>query len=315
MSRVLNKPVHRLICALALVLAVMAGGLAVQSPTVTAQGAPLLMDQATLRLWPEYDDPGLLVILSGVFTGTTTFPLPVAFPVPPGARGIQATYVDQNGDLYNQPWQIVDGQLRYELPRAEFQIEFYLDRPPAGNQRELNYTFEVPYAINSLLVSLQQPARATAFTATPQPEQVFQGNDGFMYHTFVRTALKPGDRLPITLRYTKTDQGLSVAQAKLEPAPAPASSANTAASSTEQWLPYLLFALAGAMLIAAAVYWLVRVRPAASAAAPATGRRTAARPVREPAGKSAFCTQCGHRFSPGDRFCAKCGAPRRNENS
>jgi len=45
-----------------------------------AQGPALAIDQASLRLWPEYDDPGLLVILSGTFTGTAKFPQQVAFP-------------------------------------------------------------------------------------------------------------------------------------------------------------------------------------------------------------------------------------------
>ncbi len=312
MSRMFSQSERRLVLALA--LAALIGAATGQIQPIAAQDAPLTLDQATLRLWPEYDDPGLLVILSGVFTGTKSFPQQVAFPLPSAARGIQATYIGANGDLFSQPWQVVDGQLRYELPRPKFQIEFYLDRPPAGNQRELSYTFETLYAINSLTVSLQQPARATGFAATPQPEQAFQGSDGFTYYTFTRTALKPGDRLPIIMRYAKTDQGLSVAQARPETGAAAATAEmppRAAAGSIPQWLPYLLIALASAILIGAAGYWLLRMRPAQAASSPAAGSRPGARVRPAPTGKSAFCTQCGHQFSPGDRFCAKCGAPRR----
>ena len=94
--------------------------------------------------WPEYDDPGLLVILSGNITGTTTFPQQVAFPIPANARGIQATFIDPNGDLLSQQWQIVDGKLTYSLPSPDFQIEYYLDRPAGGNQRDINSSFSSP---------------------------------------------------------------------------------------------------------------------------------------------------------------------------
>lgn len=279
--------------------------------TVAAQAPALTIDQASLRLWPEYDDPGLLVILSGVFTGTASFPQQVAFPIPANARGIQATYVGDDGELYSQPWQLVDGKLTYSLPRPQFQIEFYLDRPPSGNQRELSYTFETPYAINTLAVSLQQPARATGFSATPQPAESFQGSDGFTYYTFTRSGLKAGERLPVTMRYTKNDQGLSVAQAKLD-AGAPASAAAQKAASAGAlpiWLPYVLIGLGVAALVAAGGYWYFRMRPPAAAVASATGRP---RPPDNPAGgKAVFCTQCGHRFGPEDRFCAQCGAPRK----
>ena len=147
-------------------LAVLIICLAVWAAPIVAQGPGLAIDQASLRLWPEYDDPGLLVIFSGAFTGTATFPQKVAFPVPAGARGIQATVIAANGDLLSQPWQIVDGKLTYTLPEPAFQIEFYLDRPASSNRRDIGFTFETAYPIKNLAVSLQQPARATGFSAT-----------------------------------------------------------------------------------------------------------------------------------------------------
>lgn len=283
---------------------------------VTAQTPTLTLDQASLRLWPEYDDPGLLVILSGAFTGTVAFPQPIAFPIPANARGIQATYIGEDGNLYNQPYQIVEGRLTYSLPRPQFQIEFYLDRPPAGNQRELNYTFEAPYAINELTVSFQQPARATGFSTLPTPEESFQGSDGFTYYAFVRRGLKAGDRLPLSMRYVKNDQGLSVAQAKLDagsPAAAVPASNASAAGALPGWLPYLLIGLGAATLVGAGSYWYLRLRPPTTPQArPSLARsQTKSTPTSAPAGKAVFCTRCGRRFGPEDRFCAQCGAPRR----
>ena len=116
----------------------------------TTQGANLVIDSATLRIWPEYDDPGLLVILDGSFGSGFPSQAQVAFPVPANAHGIQTTEKDQTGALLSQPWERAGDKVTYSLPAAGFQVEYYVDRPPSGDQRELSYAFEAPYAIKQL---------------------------------------------------------------------------------------------------------------------------------------------------------------------
>jgi hypothetical protein len=305
-----SKPLLRL-AWLPLVMLIIC--LAVWAAPATAQGLGPAIGEASLRLWPEYDDPGLLVILSGTFTGTATFPQQVAFPVPAGARGIQATVVTANGDLLSQPWQIVDGKLTYSLPEPAFHIEFYLDRPASGNQRDLSFTLETAYAIKNLAVSLQQPARATGFSATPQPEQSIQGSDGFTYYMINRADVAAGARLPFNMRYTKNDQGVSVAQAQLDTtAPAPAAvSSSASAGGLPQWLPLLLIALGVAAMAGAVGYWFLRMRPADAPVPAAAHKRPAGQLKAGPSGKPIFCTQCGRQLAAADRFCANCGAARK----
>ena len=45
----------------------------------------LTIPQASLKLWPEFDDPGVLVIFAGDFANGAAFPQDVAFPVAEGA--------------------------------------------------------------------------------------------------------------------------------------------------------------------------------------------------------------------------------------
>lgn len=297
--------------------------------TTSAQGPGVSIDQASLRLWPEYDDPGLLVILYGTITGTTTFPQEVAFPMPPAARGIQATMVDASGSLLSQPWQLVDGKLVYTLGGPEFQIEYYVDRPPSGNQREVNYTFEAPYAIKNLEVAVQQPARATAFSTTPQPDHSVQAGDGFTYYMTDRANIKAGEKLAFSIRYTKNDQGLSVAQANPQATSLAGSTGSAAPAATPGITDRLPYAMVGVGLMAlagAVVYWFVQVRPIKAPPSPVNVPRqqhakTPPKPPpsgKAPSGKATsvkavFCTQCGHQLGPADRFCSQCGMPRRDE--
>ena len=283
------------------------------------QGPDNTVREATLQLWPEYDDPGLLVIYSGDFTDTVTFPQEIAVPLPASARGIQATSKEADGRLTNQQWQIVNGKLVYTLPGPGFHIEYYLDRPPSGDQREIGYMFVAPYATDSLDVRVQQPARATDFSLDPPPDSSQVGDDGLTYSTLRKTNLPQGDKLDLKIRYRKTDQGLTsapIAAAQTAPTPQIETAPEPApGGSPDSWLPWLLIGVGLVALAAAAAYGFLRGRGAPTPAHTARGARPAqagspAAGSPASAAGAAFCTQCGWQFRPDDRFCANCGAPR-----
>jgi len=283
-----------------------------------AQGPAITVQSASLRLWPEYDDPGLLVIYAGALADTVALPTQVAFPLPDGARGIQATVQDSSGSLLNQPWEIVDGTLTYTLTQASFHIEYYLDRPPSGDQRELSYTFQTNYAVAGVEISIQQPARATGFSVTPQPEGSSVGGDGLTYFRISRANLTPGDSIPLTIRYTKTDQGFSIAPVSTEssqPAAQPGAAASAQSAAPNRWLPWLLIGFGLVTLAGLGTYWYLSQRRSVEPVRDAkSGRVRPAGPVARAmqGANPAFCTQCGRQFRPDDRFCAHCGAPRRS---
>jgi hypothetical protein len=289
-------------------------------PPATAQEQEKTIGDATLQLWPEYDDPGLLVIYSGEFTDTVQFPQQVAFPILEGARGIQATSAETDGQLINQQWQVVDGKLVYTLPGPGFHIEYYVDRPPSGDQREISHTFETPYAVDSLNIRVQQPARATDFSMMPPADTSIIENDGLTYSLINKADLKPGDQVGFTIRYKKTDQGFSrPAGAANQNTPTPQFSNSQGAapeSRFNSWLPYLLIGVGLLALAGAGLYWILRVR--VSPASEPAGRDSRSRGPTSPAisaqkgnDELAFCTHCGRQFGAEDKFCANCGAPRR----
>lgn len=308
------------LAALAVVMFFLAGGLA-----ASAQGDGPTIARASLRLWPEYDDPGLLVIFAGDFSEDIAFPRDVNFPLPAGARNVQAAYPDATGSLLIATSEISAGRVTYkQLPTPSFHLEYYLDRQPSGNQREIRYLFQVPYPIAVLEVSVQQPARSSDFSLMPAAETTFIGGDDLTYFVFNRANLAAGQTIEIVVRYTKTDSGVSrpqlaVTNPVLTPAVNPPQAvAQPATSSVGSWLPWALIGVGGVSLLALLAYWLFWQRqPAVGQAAgrPAPSK-VSTRPAgavgaNAPIGKAAFCTQCGRPFRPDDRFCAGCGTPRR----
>jgi hypothetical protein len=305
-----------------------------------AQAPAPTIATAELRLWPEYDDPGLLVIFSGDFAAGTTVPLQAEFPISAGARNIQATYQDAAGTLINRPFEVTDNRLAYELPIASFHIEYYVDRAPSGDERQITYVFEAPYAIDALRVAVQQPARSSGFVLAPAAENTEQGTDGLTYHVFNQRNLAAGEKLEIEVTYTKTDTGLSAPQLAVtstESAPALPQAAVTTSASVTDWLPWVLIGVGVALLAGILVYWLLSRRNAEPAEAMPVATRTVrttqgasrsatapappkplptvpARPPQAPtpAGPVAFCHNCGNALKPEDRFCAQCGTARRS---
>lgn len=301
-TRIVRVALPALVLALSCVL--LAFPAAAQAPTPT-------IIESSLRLWPEYDDPGLLVIFSGTLAESGAFPQQVAFPIPANARNIQATYEDATGGLITQAWQIVDGKLTYSLPVPRFHIEYYVDRAPSGNERTITHVFEAPYAVQALAVTAQQPARATGFSLMPQPEQALLGEDGLTYHVFNRANLAAGEKLEIQLRYTKTDSGLSKPQLAIPSTTPSVPAAAPTGSGSANWLPWVLIGVGAAVLFGAVGYWILAQRRAQAPAPSWPASHSAPHVSTPPAKPAAFCTQCGATLRPDDRFCAQCGAPRR----
>jgi hypothetical protein len=173
--------------------------------------------------------------------------------------------------------------------------------------------------MQGLEITVQQPTRATDFSMTPQPESSYQGTDGFTYYRIVRANLAAGDKIPITIRYTKTDQGFSVmpsqAQSNAQTAQKLASQPTTTRNTT--WIAWGLIVLGMVVLLGVAIYWLVtRQREIEPAYLAPDGTRSR---ISQQSGPSrardmiAYCTQCGRQLGPADRFCANCGTPRRNK--
>ncbi len=204
---------------------------AVDTSPAVAQSEPQI-PRASLKLWPEYDDPGVLVIFAGDLADTTTLPQTVAFPVAAGTRNIQATVNDATRGLLSQEWQMDGNKVTYTLPQPGFHLEYYVDRPPSGNKREIVHTFEAPYPIKSLEIAVQQPARATDFSVTPKPSSTIVGADGLTYHIINLEDLAAGEKRDIAISYVKTDSGLTSPQLAVTSATPVAQTSEPAASQS-----------------------------------------------------------------------------------
>lgn len=293
-------------------------GLASAVLPAAAQPAPPVLSTWDTQVWPEYDQPSVLVITSGSLAAGTAFPQQVRVPIPADAVVHAVAYPEANGNLLSLAWTSEPGAnsqiVVFDLDQPRFVVEYYADilSPPPSRSFELDLI--APYAAQQASLALRQPSRSSDLQTTPA--MVAGGMDalGNPTYTLELGAQTAGQITPLQVSYTKADAQPSVSSA---PA-APAAVADT--SSEAAWWPWVA-GVAAAVLAGALTLYLVQRRRSSVGSRQARrreARKQGAPPVRQPSGGAAtgatatkFCVQCGQKFEANDKFCRSCGAPRR----
>jgi hypothetical protein len=289
---------------------------------VQAQEAPRLSN-LEISLWPEYDDPQMLVIYRGSFASGTTLPLPVEIRMPASVGAPNAVaYLDDTGQTLNQPYTSrVEGEslvVSFELDSLGFQLEYYapLVTDPSG-QRAYTFHYSADYAVDAFTLEAQVPATAQNYVLDPDEGPATQQADGLTYHLVDVGPLAQGQSVSWTLTYENPSGALTIDSLAPAATQTPAPVSQQGDNST-----VLIFAVAFVALVAVGVgaFWLGKhTQPAPEpTVTPQRKRRgsgrgssaaTPARPSSAPRGGSAlFCYRCGAELRPDAEFCHKCGA-------
>lgn len=124
-------------------------------------------------LWPEYDDPSMLVIYRIALASSTSLPAEFRLRIPADAGSPSAVASRQpDGSLLNAAYtQSSDGQwstLAITATSLELQVEYY-DPSLAveGDRRSYRYQWPGDYAIQSLTIQVKQPLEASNLELSP----------------------------------------------------------------------------------------------------------------------------------------------------
>ena len=247
-------------------------------------------------LWPEHDDPRVLVIYRGTLSGSTPLPYTLGFSIPAGSQ-VNATAYRRGTNLLSVQHQVQPGTDRttvaFTVPEREFQFEYYADVITGHPGRSFAMDLVFPLLVESLDVAVEQPLRATGVALNPAPASTTVAG-GFTYHLYVQRQWPAGKVWRVRVSYRKDDLEPSLPRAA-PAAPAPGAAVLPSGSGRLIW-----FIAAAAGFILGALFvgaiWLVR-------------RDRARGPSRTP-----HCPNCGTVVRPQDRFCRRCGhaQPRRH---
>ena len=267
-----------------------------------------------VELWPEYDQPSVLVIYRITLSPQVKLPAELTLRLPRSAKAPSAVAEQTANGLFNINYTAAgeDGDwLLYSLTTTlpQLQIEYY---DPAltinGGTRSFSYRWPGDYTVQDLTIKVQQPRTATGMSLEPSTGTSGPGADGLTYFNVPVGNVSSGGTFTLDISYTKNDDLLTQPQTFEGVTPAAPVDGSTPGRVTfNEVIPWVLGVL-GLGLIGVGVIWYIRTgkQPASASVRP---KRISVELAVAPAHDGGiFCHQCGKRAGPGDVFCRSCGA-------
>ncbi|MBI1794340.1 MAG: zinc ribbon domain-containing protein [Chloroflexi bacterium] len=258
-----------------------------------------------VQLWPEYDQPSMLVIYDFQVATSTALPASVSIRIPKDAKLSAVAQTTANGLVnaeYDGPavvgdWQIVNVNI---TDLAVYRVEYYEPISKTGMSRQFTYVWPADYATDDFSISVRMPTDTTEAVMAPALSKG-QGKDGATYLQNDFGALPAGQSFSLDMKYTRTTDTLGVPQQKVQPS-VPLNSETEGRVMFSNYLPYILGALGVTLIVGGLIYFWRSSRSGQS-----KGRKRQTSQNEKESDSDIYCHQCGARARIGDRFCRVCG--------
>ncbi|HSF82123.1 MAG TPA: zinc ribbon domain-containing protein [Anaerolineales bacterium] len=287
------------------------------SLAVTARSqAEVSLSAMEVDLWPEYDDPGVLVIYRITLAPSVSLPVDLTFRLPAAAGDPSAVAVRQvtssgEAGLFSIPFERqVSGEwglVTLTATMPEIQLEYYdSGLAKQGSQRRFEYSWPGDYTTDSLVIQVQQPLGARDMRISPATDAGTPGKDGLVYYNKPVGSLSSGQTFRLSFEYQKEGDALSATNLQVQPS-SPVGEQAFGQNSLRAVLPWLLGILGVGLIVGGAVWYWKSGRGSPTAKTPRRRRSVSRESAPAAAEGYIYCHQCGKRAAPGDRFCRTCG--------
>lgn len=280
-------------------------------PTPAGAQGGIKLSSINIQLWPEYDQPSMLVIHEFSVDESVTLPVDVAVRFPKdGNLTAVATLVD--GSLLNidyeepesqGPWQRVTLNVQSYSPHR---IEYYQPLTREGNTRRFSFLWFGDYTANEFNVTVQLPSDSSYILTEPAFANTVTTSDGLHVVGIVNQGtLKMGQSYEFKLEYERQSDAVSNPENSSIVQPAEPIGPQTEGRVSIDNLPWVIGGFGLALIgLALFFYWQSTRTPERK-----SRRRTRSGSVeQETADEEAYCHECGTRAHQGDRFCRTCGS-------
>ena len=266
---------------------------------VSAQNDNDLSELDNVHLWvyPEYDDPRLLVMLQGQIVDIQA-PTTIRFLVPSAAEMYSAGAIDDQGHYSGSPphrepsdiqgWD----EISYELTSDNFRVEYYDPIILGFPDKTISYEFISLYQIANLHVIIQEPKQSVDFNVSIEGE-VSSDDQGFTNHIFEYQKLNSESPIKFKISYIKSNTLPSLSIEDDEPK-------NTM---------LIVTTIVGLIIILAiGLFWVLKSKPKNRAERKRMNRNKKVKESNDKGnGYSKFCSQCGKSIDATSLYCQFCG--------
>lgn len=189
---------------------------ALTAPSFAHAQSPDRVSDLTISVWPEFDDPRVLVQYDGTLAATEGYPRDVSFYVPATATLNATAYQDENAKMLNtDPASVITATnglklVTFKLPKPHFHLEYYHDAIKGSPDKTYDFVYHAFLATDKVNLEVQEPLKATNFNTVPAPASQNSGAHDFKYDVFNFPALNADQELTVKVSYTKTDPNPSI---------------------------------------------------------------------------------------------------------
>jgi ribosomal protein L32 len=271
----------------------------------------IVLSDLTIQLWPDHDQPAVLVIYDFSLMPETILPTTVHFQIPANGN-LVAVAKSVGGDLLT-----VEASEATQGPtttvtltitdQTNYHIEYYMPYQQENATRDFVFTWPGDYAVKAFHLALQKPTAATNLTTDPVMSEVPADANGFAYLSTEVVSAAAHDTFSLHVRYDNVDNILSASTLTVQPS-SPLTEDLPGQVSLTTYLPWALGVLAVVLIVGVLGWYWFSSRGETYPSR--TKPRRAGRKTAEKAGNAAtqvYCHQCGQRARPDDRFCRTCG--------
>jgi hypothetical protein len=278
-------------------------------PSFASAQSDVTLASVDVQLWPEYDQPSMLVIVDFLVDPSTPLPVDLTFRIPKDANLIAVAVQTADGGFLNADFTGPDGSgdwQSFTLPitqNAHYRFEYYQALTFNGNQRSYSFVWGGDYAADAFQVSVLEPLDTTSLSVEPAQRSIEQVSN-LKYYDGEVVRLEKGEQYTLNLQYVKTSDTLLNPPQGIQPL-APVDENTPGRVSLNNSLPYIIGGLGVVMIAGGVLYYLQAGRGSSQRSRRRKHAQTTSNSDDE---TGAYCPQCGTRSKPGDRFCRTCGA-------
>ncbi len=221
-----------------------------------------------VTFWPDFDQPEVLVLMTGTLPPATSLPATVAIPLPANAKLNAVARVTNDGMFDDIEYTNENGLLTITVTEPKFLVEYYQPYEIVGDDHRFIFDWAASdLAIDQIIPRIQQPAAASTLSTSPPAIDISPGQFGLTYHEITSQPIAAGEDFSLTFRYPQVDRltvevmdetgavGDTNTSAGLSAGVPPSS---TTENSTPTWMWVL--GIVGLVLVVAAVTWYLATR-------------------------------------------------------
>ena len=282
-------------------------------PTIKAQEVQRF-SLVLVEIWPEFDQPEVLVIFHIQLPDDVTFPAQIALFIPESADIFAVANEDSSGGLIYTDYATsnLDGwiQLLITAKSNIIQVEYYQPLTITGNQRQIDFKWIASGPVDEFSLIFQNPINSSNVRLNPESVSSQLGKYDLIYNSIQSLSLEANQIFQFTATYEKPDNELSIANLPVESEiPLEDSVGQTDWNSI---LPWIIGGI-GLLLIGIGIviYFGFIGKPITMQRSIKSIIRK--KPTKEQHGTSFYCHECGRRAEEGDQFCRSCGVKLRNQ--